>query len=124
MAGSQCPIKVLWSFKTKGRPDGTIIKYKARLCAHGGMQKYGIYYWDTFSPVVNWITVRLLTTISLIENLQYLKYRFHFSISQANVEAGIFMELPVGFKSSIDGDYVLKIVKKIVLLKECSKRMV
>ena len=29
--GSQRPIKATWSFKRKRRPDGTIIKYKARL---------------------------------------------------------------------------------------------
>ena len=28
----------IWSFKRKRLPDGSITKYKARLCAHGGMQ--------------------------------------------------------------------------------------
>ena len=38
------PIKAIWSFKRKRRPDGTLPKHKARLCAHGGMQQWGYNY--------------------------------------------------------------------------------
>ena len=31
-------IQAIWSFKRKRFPDGSLNKYKARLCAHGGMQ--------------------------------------------------------------------------------------
>ena len=30
-------IKAIWPFKLKRRSDFSLIKYKARLCAHGGM---------------------------------------------------------------------------------------
>ena len=32
------PIKTIWSFKRKRKPDGELLKHKARLCAHGEMQ--------------------------------------------------------------------------------------
>ena len=32
-------ILAIWSFKRKRFPDGRVMKYKARLCAHGGMQQ-------------------------------------------------------------------------------------
>ena len=35
-------ILAIWAFKRKRFPDGRINKHKARLCAHGGMQKYGV----------------------------------------------------------------------------------
>ena len=35
-------ILAIWAFKRKRFPDGRINKHKARLCAHGGMQQYGI----------------------------------------------------------------------------------
>ena len=38
------PIKAIWSFKRKRKPDGDILNHKARLCAHGGMQKWGDSY--------------------------------------------------------------------------------
>lgn len=40
-------IKAIWSFKRKRFPDGRLNKHKARLCAHGGMQKWGENYWET-----------------------------------------------------------------------------
>ena len=38
------PIMEIWSFKRKRYPNGTLNKHKARLCAHGGQQKWGINY--------------------------------------------------------------------------------
>ena len=121
-AGSNCPIKAIWSFKRKRRPDGTIIKHKARLCAHGGMQIHGINYWETFSPVVNWTTVRLLMTIGLIEKLYTQSIDFTLAFPQAEVECEIFMELPPGFKIQGQDDYILKLVKNLYGLKNASKQ--
>jgi hypothetical protein len=50
-------ILAIWSFKRKRFPDRRLQKHKARLCAHGGMQKWGIDYWESYSPVINWITI-------------------------------------------------------------------
>ena len=47
-------ILAIWSFKRKQLPDGTIVKWKACLCCHGGMQKWGINYWEIYAPVVGW----------------------------------------------------------------------
>ena len=59
--GSKKTIKTLWSFKRKRRLDGSILKHKeTRLCAHGGMQLYGENYWDAYTPVVNWVSVRMM----------------------------------------------------------------
>ena len=33
-------IMSIWLFKRKRFPDGQLMKYKARLCAHGGMQRW------------------------------------------------------------------------------------
>ena len=35
------PIKAIWSFKHKRFPDSRLNKHKARICAHGGMQRWG-----------------------------------------------------------------------------------
>ncbi|KAL7523875.1 hypothetical protein ACHAWF_000716, partial [Thalassiosira exigua] len=46
-------IMSIWSFNQKRFPDGRVNKKKARLCAHGGMQTWGINYWETYTPTVN-----------------------------------------------------------------------
>ena len=37
-------ILAIWLFKRKRFPDGTLNKHKAQLCAHGGMQKWGVHF--------------------------------------------------------------------------------
>ena len=58
------PIRAIWSFKQKRQPDGTLLKHKAHLCAHGGMQTWGTNYLETYSLVVNMITVHLILLIA------------------------------------------------------------
>ena len=62
-------IMAIWSFKRKRFPDGTLNKHKARLCVHGGMQTWGQNYWETYTPVVNWASVRLILAIAKIHGL-------------------------------------------------------
>ena len=54
------PIMAIWSMKRKRNPLGDIIKYKARLCAHGGQTIKGVHYENTYAPVVTWTTIRFL----------------------------------------------------------------
>ena len=44
MPASAKTILSIWSFKRKCSPAGELLKHKARLCAHGGMQKWGENY--------------------------------------------------------------------------------
>ena len=62
-------IKAIWSFKWKKLPDGTYLKHKARLCGHGSMQIEGEHFWDTYSPVVKWMTLHFMMTVLMILNL-------------------------------------------------------
>ncbi len=52
-------ICAIWSFKCKKFPDSRLDKHNVRLCAQGGMQQWGEHYWETDSPVVNMLCVRL-----------------------------------------------------------------
>ncbi|KAK2579961.1 hypothetical protein KPH14_007641 [Odynerus spinipes] len=52
-----------WIFKTKLHPDGTIKRYKARLVARGFSQTEGIDYFETFSPVVRYESVKTILAI-------------------------------------------------------------
>ena len=59
-------IMSIWSFKCKQYQDGTLNKHKARLCAHGGMQIWGQNNWETYAPVVNWVSVCILLAVAKI----------------------------------------------------------
>ena len=59
-----------WAFKCKRYPDGRIKKFKARFCTSGDRQKEGIDYFETWSLVSQWQTVRLMMIFSSILGLK------------------------------------------------------
>ena len=60
-------IQLIWSFKRKINPFEEIIKHKARLCVHGGTHQEEIYFNNTFAPVVNWSTFRLMNMMAKMD---------------------------------------------------------
>jgi hypothetical protein len=116
-------IMSIWSFKRKRLPDGQLSKHKARLCAHGGMQQWGVNYWETYAPVVNWISVRFLLIISEIAGLDTKALDFVLAFPQADLDTPVYMEIPIGI--AIDGidqnrAYVLRLKKSLYGLKQAS----
>lgn len=113
-------IQAVWSFKRKRHPDGSLNKHKARLCAHGGMQQWGVNYWETFSPVVNWMSVRLVLTMSLMFDLETRSIDFVLAFPQADLDVPVFMELPMGMEipGAKKGEYILELKKSLYGLKQ------
>ena len=62
-------IIMICSFKRKRHPYGRLTKYKARLFCHGGQQQWRVQYWETYSPVVSQISVRSLSVLSKLHNM-------------------------------------------------------
>ena len=58
-----------WIFTVKYNPDGSVERYKARLVAKGYTQTYDVDDAETYSPIANIASVRIL--ISLAANLGY-----------------------------------------------------
>ena len=115
-------IRSVWSFKRKRKPDGTLIKHKARLCAHGGMQIHGENYWETYSPVVKWMSIRTMLTIALIKKLHTRSIDFTLAFPQADVDVQIYMDIPYGFQVKGSSErHVLELKKNLYGLKQAGK---
>ncbi len=60
----------MWRFKVKRDADGSIIKYKARLCALGDEQTSGIDYSGTFAPTVRYTIFRVLLALACYHDIE------------------------------------------------------
>ena len=67
------------------------------MCTHGDMQQWGVNYWETYSPVVNCMSVRAILVLSIPIELHTNSVYFVLAYTQADVKTDIFMELPIGF---------------------------
>jgi hypothetical protein len=117
------PIQAIWSFKRKQRPDGTLGKHKARLCAHGRMQQWGTNYWETYSPVVNMVTVCLILLLAQIYKLDSKAIDFVLAFLQAELDIDIQMYLPISYQVDTENEskcYIIKLNNSLYGLKQAS----
>jgi hypothetical protein len=90
-------LPAIWSMRRKRRIDTrAIYKWKARLTIHGGKQEHGINYWETFSPVVRWSTIRLTFILAIKYQWATRQLDFVLAYPQAPVECDLYMEVPRG----------------------------
>jgi hypothetical protein len=80
-------LSAVWSMKRKRRILTRLVyKWKARLNCHGGQQEHGINFWETYSPVVNWYSIRLFLIISILRGWETRQIDFVLAFPQADVE--------------------------------------
>uniref|UniRef100_A0AAV1TN90 Reverse transcriptase Ty1/copia-type domain-containing protein n=1 Tax=Peronospora matthiolae TaxID=2874970 RepID=A0AAV1TN90_9STRA len=109
-----------WVFKIKRKADGSIDKYKARLVAKGFKQQYGMDYTETFSPVVKYVTLRMVIAVTMY---------FGWTIDQIDVvtaflygvmQEQVFCVIPEGVE--LEGSFdCLELVKAIYRLKQAPR---
>jgi hypothetical protein len=70
---------------------------KARFCAGGHRQIEGVDFSETFAPVVNWTTVRLLLVLSQVLNLSTKQVDYTAAFILAPINDTVYLEMPRGF---------------------------
>ena len=90
-----------WAFRRKRFPDGSVKKLKARLCARGDQQIGGVDYFETYSPVVQWSTIRLMLVLSILLGLETMQVDYTLTFVQAPASPGTYIEMPKMFE--LDG---------------------
>ena len=119
-----------WAFKIKRFPDGLVRKLKARFCVRGDQQIEGVDFFDTFAPVVQWSTVRMMLVLSLTLGLASKQVDYVSAFCQAPIEEDVYVNLPKGWrklnalgglKESFKEDHVLKLKRSVYGLKQSPK---
>ena len=83
-----------WVFKRKRYPDGSVKKLKARIYVRGDQQVHNVDYFDTFSLVVQWSTIRLMFILSIMLGLKTVQVDYTLAFVQAPAEPGTYVEMP------------------------------
>ncbi|GFH50753.1 hypothetical protein CTEN210_07229 [Chaetoceros tenuissimus] len=92
-------IKSTWAFKIKRFPDGLFRKLKARFCVRGDQQIEGVDFFDTFVPVVQWSTIRMMFILSLQLGLASVQVDYVSAFCQAPIDEVVHVDLPRGWQT-------------------------
>jgi hypothetical protein len=106
-----------WAFKIKRYPDGRVKKFKARFCARGDRQQEGIDYFETWAPVVQWSTVRIVMILAAKLGLISVQCDITAAFIHGRVQETIYVHQPRGFHRG-QGDEVLKLKRTLYGLKQ------
>ena len=111
-------ISSVWAFKRKRDPDGRVRKLKARICARGFEAIKGIDYFETYSPVVQWMSVRTILILVIVLGLDNRQIDYTAAFMQAPIKHDVFVEIPKLY--SLPGK-VWKLKRSIYGLKDSAK---
>lgn len=93
-------------------------KYKARLVIKGCQQKSGIDYNETFSPVVNVSSLRILFALAIKYNMMFMKFDIKTAFLYGKLTEDIFMHIPEGFQNENNKNKVCYLQKSLYGLKQ------
>ena len=105
-----------WVFRVKLRGDGTLDRFKARLCARGFTQVPGLDYDETYAPVGKYATARALLALASLQDYDIHVMDVDLAFLYSTLDEDIYMAQPEGFD---DGSgRVCKIVRGLYGLKQ------
>ncbi|GFV26957.1 retrovirus-related Pol polyprotein from transposon TNT 1-94 [Trichonephila clavipes] len=106
-------IKTKWVYSLKQDDAGKNIKYKARLVAAGFNQIKNIDYSESYSPVVNIESFRLLIALAAKLKLNVNFFDVKTAYLYGDLEETVYVLPPPGYEKLIGDDKVCKLKKSI-----------
>lgn len=109
-----------WVLRIKRKPNGQVERYRARLVARGFSQRYGIDYNETYAPVANATSLRMIFAYAAIRGLKFGMYDIKAAFLYGDLEELVYMAQPEGFEDGTDR--VWKLTKSLYGLKQAPRQ--
>ena len=111
-----------WVLGIKRHADGSNERYKARLCAQGFTQEYGVDYEETYSPVAHFNSIRLFIALAVWFKMEVEQMDVNTAFLNGNLEEEIYMKQPPGFEVKGKESFVCKLKKSLYGLKQSPRQ--
>ena len=121
LPGGREPVKSKWVFRIKKDTDGSIIKYKARLCACGYSQKEGIDYKEIYAPVVRSESLRLVLATVASRDMHVHQMDVVTAFLNGELKETVFMKQPAGYVDPARPNDVCRLHRSLYGLKQAPR---
>ncbi|KAF0740163.1 hypothetical protein Ae201684_004397 [Aphanomyces euteiches] len=115
-------LKCKWVWKAKYDADGSLERFKARLCLKGYLQIAGVDFTDTYAPVLRLDSLRLLCALVATLDLETAQLDVNTAFLNGDLDEDIYMEQPERYQVEGKTHLVCKLNKSIYGLKQAPRQ--
>uniref|UniRef100_A0AAV1UBQ4 Polyprotein n=1 Tax=Peronospora matthiolae TaxID=2874970 RepID=A0AAV1UBQ4_9STRA len=94
------PIGCRWIFAKKRNEHGQVVRYKARLVANGFKQKFGVDFFETYSPVANMKSIRVVLAVVVTKGYVTEQLDVDTAFLNSDIKEEVYMEVPNGIANA------------------------
>ena len=111
-------VRCKWVYKLKRDEKGQVSRYKARLVAQGFTQVPRVDYVDTFTPVVKFLTLRVLLALAASHDWEIHQMDVKNAYLNGKLTETIYMKQPPNFIDSAKPVHVCQLVHSLYGLRQ------
>lgn len=111
-----------WVLKKKCNEHNHVAKFKARLCAQGFSQVYGVDYVETATPTTALSSIRHVLALAAAHNWEVHQIDFKNAYLNGKLDETVYMRQPPGSKATGKEDWVWRLLKALYGLKQSARQ--
>ncbi|PHT43380.1 hypothetical protein CQW23_17405 [Capsicum baccatum] len=115
------PVRSKWVFHVKYNFDGSISRYKALLVAKGFLQRSGVDYGETYSPVAKNTTVRIILSLAASFDWLLRQLNINNAFLHGTLTEEVYISQPTEFVDETYPTHICRLHKAIYRLKQASR---